>query len=62
MTEWQDEYLTMVDDCQRRETRLDEWEQEFIASIKRQLKAGRTLSAKQIEKLDEVWEKATERG
>lgn len=34
----------------------------FIDSISRQLAAGRALTANQVEKLDEIWERATARG
>lgn len=57
-----DEHLQMVEDCEARESRLTDWERTFVDSIKRQLGNGKTLSLKQIETLDELWEKATARG
>ena len=27
---WQDEYLTMIDDCEKRESRMNDWEIGFI--------------------------------
>lgn len=62
MESWADEYLTLVEDCERRESRLTDWERQFIDSIRRQLEEGRRPSKTQIEKLDEVWEKATAKG
>ena len=56
------EHMTMVEDCEARESRLSEWDAQFIDSIKRQLVDGRSLSKKQAEKLDEIWERATARG
>ncbi len=52
----------MVEDCEARESRLSPWEREFIDSIRHQLDQGRTLTIKQADTLDTIWEKATERG
>lgn len=62
MTSWVDEYLLMVEDCEKRESRLTEWEQGFIDSIGRQLARERPLSAKQIDTLNAIWDRATENG
>lgn len=59
---WSDEYLTMIEDCEHRESRLTEWEQGFIASLRSQIEDGRRPTEKQVETLDKVWEKATENG
>lgn len=56
------EHEQMVADCEARESRLGDWARSFIDSIGRQMAAGRTLSPKQIERLDEVWEEATKAG
>lgn len=56
------EHMTLVEDCEARESRLGDWDREFIDSIKRQLEAGRTLTTKQAETLEAVWERATARG
>jgi len=52
----------MVEDCEKRESRLTEWEAGFIDSIRHQLEAERPLSEKQAEALDKIWEQATARG
>ena len=62
MSNWTEEYLQQVEDCEARESRLTEWEQGFIASIRDQLEAERPLSRAQTTKLDQIWEAATERG
>lgn len=62
MTTWADEYITMLDDCEARESRLTEWEAGFVDSLRSQIEAGRRPSAKQIETLDNTWERATARG
>lgn len=62
MTTWADEYLQMIDDCEARESRLTEWQATFIDSIKSQIHNGRTLTGKQIETLDDIWERVTAKG
>jgi hypothetical protein len=62
MATWVDEYLAMVEDCEKRESRLTEWEAGFIDSIRSRLERELPLSAKQIETLDKIWERATSRG
>jgi hypothetical protein len=62
MGTWADEYLTMIDDCEKRESRLTEWETGFIDSIRNRLERELPLSAKQTETLDKIWERATARG
>ena len=62
MTTWQDEYVTLLDDCEAREERLSEWERGFVDSLRRQIDQGRRPTPKQIEALDRAWERATARG
>ena len=62
MTTWADEYVTMLDDREKREDRLTDWERGFVDSLRRQIEAGRRPSPKQIEFLDSMWECATARG
>ena len=62
MSTWQDDAMTLIEDCERRESRLSDWDGQFLDSIKRQITDGRHLSPKQTEKLDEIWEKATAKG
>jgi hypothetical protein len=62
MGDWADEYLQLIDDCEARESRLSDWERNFIDSLRGQIERGRTLSPKQIETLDNVWERATAKG
>ena len=54
--------MTLVEDCEARESRLTDWERDFVDSVRRQLEAGRALSKKQADTLDEIWESATARG
>jgi hypothetical protein len=62
MSDWADEYTRMLDDCEKREERLTDWECSFVDSLQRQLASGRRPSDKQIETLDNIWEKATVKG
>ena len=62
MSDWTSEYAQLIEDCEKRESRLSEWDREFIDSIKKRLADGNPLTPKQIEKLDEIWERATARG
>ena len=48
----------MIADCENRSHKLGEWELKFIDSISRQ----DSLSPKQSEKLEEIWEKVTSDG
>ena len=62
MATWADEYITLLDDCEKREERLTDWERGFVDSLRRQIEQGRRPSQKQIEALDTAWERATKRG
>ena len=53
------EHLIMVEDCEKRESKLSDWERGFIDSIKNQLQAGHALTARQAETLDAIWERVT---
>jgi len=57
-----EEWLEMIDDCEARESRLTEWETNFIESISDRLATGSDLTPKQDETLNNIWEKATKRG
>lgn len=62
MSDWTSEYLTLIEDCEQRSERLTDWELQFIDSLSEQLLDGRRPSTRQIEVLDSIWEKATEKG
>lgn len=62
MSHWSDEYITMIEDCEKRSESLTDWEADFIDSLRHRLEGGGHLSPKQIEHLEQVWEKATKRG
>jgi len=54
-----DEHIQMVADCEARESKLSDWERGFIDSVSRHLADGRSLSDKQAERLEAIWEKVT---
>lgn len=54
-----DDHQAMVHDCELREPQLNDWEAGFIDSISRQLSQNSWLSPKQVERLDEIWERVT---
>jgi hypothetical protein len=62
MSSWADEYLTLCDDCEARESRLSDWERGFVESIRSRLENKIPLTPKQTEMLSNVWERATARG
>ena len=54
-----DDHPVMIHDCELRESKLSDWESSFIDSISRQLSQNSRLSFKQVERLDEIWERVT---
>lgn len=62
MADWRDEYNQMIEDCENRDRRMNEWERGFIESLKAQLKDERIPTMPQIEKLNDIWEKVTSKG
>jgi len=53
-----DEWHLMVEDCEVREERMTEWEQQFIDSISKR----DSITPKQQDVLNEIWEKVTADG
>jgi hypothetical protein len=62
MAHWTDEYMALVRDCELRESRLTDWERNFVESLRDRLDAGTGLTAKQAQTLDCLWERITARG
>lgn len=52
----------MIDDCEKRESRLDEWSVGFLDSIAKQIADGQPLTEKQDDRLTAIWETATAKG
>lgn len=49
----------MVYDCVQRESKLSDWERTFIDSISNRLEGGLSLTPKQSDTLNSIWEKVT---
>lgn len=49
----------LIADCEAREEKLTEWEQGFIQSIREQFDRRGSLSERQREILDKIWERVT---
>lgn len=58
-THWSEEYQRMIHDCEQRESQLSDWERGFIDSLGKQISDGKMPTPKQIERLDEIWERVT---
>lgn len=54
-----DDIVAMISDCIARESKLSEWEQDFLQSLDEQLGRGRALTEKQDETLTSIWERVT---
>ena len=54
-----DDISQLIEDCEARQEKLSEWEQQFIDSISKQLERGHSLTDKQRERLELIWEKVT---
>ncbi len=53
-----DEILLMIEDCERRESKLTKWEINFIQSISEQA-VEKKLTSAQMKTLQDIWEKVT---
>lgn len=62
MPNWTDEYSDMVNDCIKRQERMNDWETGFINNMRQLLDRGKTPSVSQTEIIDKIWERATAKG
>ena len=62
MSTWADEFITLLEDCEKRESRLTDWERTFVDSLRSQIEKGSRPSEKQSQTLNDLWERATARG
>lgn len=53
------EQQQMIDDCERRESKLTAWESDFIDSLANRVCRGHTITDKQAEKLQKIWDRIT---
>lgn len=54
-----DEHLTLIEDCEKRESKLSDWERGFVDSVRSQLEKDRPLTERQTETLETIWERVT---
>lgn len=60
--DWSDEYLIMIHDCELRESRLTNWECQFLDSLRHQIERDFRPTEKQLNMLDKLWRQATAHG
>lgn len=62
--DWREEYFQQINDCEtdKRASMLTAWECDFLQSLRERLESKRELTPKQIETLDNIWNKATSKG
>jgi len=48
----------MIDDCMKRETKMNGWEREFLQSLS-ELDDVNNITPKQYERLERIWERIT---
>lgn len=53
------EWLTMIEDCEKRESKLTEWEIGFIDSLRKRIDDDMALTDKQSSRLEQIWERVT---
>ena len=53
------EVESQIEDCEKRSEKLSEWELGFIDSISKQFDKTGSLSQRQCEILDRIWERVT---
>ncbi len=52
----------LIQDCEARESQLNDWEANFIDSISKSVEKGFGLTRNQSECLSRIWERITENG
>ena len=57
-----DEQQSMLDDCIERQSKLNEWEINFVDSAYEFFENQGSLTPKQCTKLEEIWERVTTNG
>ena len=56
------EQIPMIEDCENRDTKMNDWQCGFIDSISIKMADGKGLTVNEINKLNETWEMVTENG
>lgn len=56
------EIAQMIDDCQNRESQLNDWERSFLSTCGNMSDKNIMLSQPQLENLNRIWERVTANG
>lgn len=59
MTTKHEEHIQMIEDCEKREEKLTDWERTFIDSMRRRVDEDRALTNGQSIALNEIWDRIT---
>lgn len=54
-----DEQILMIKDCEEREEKLSDWERNFVQSLRERVDKNLSLTDRQIEKLNQIWDRIT---
>lgn len=55
----QEEIVTMLDDVEKREEKLSDWERQFIDDLSVKLGRGQSITPAQDAKLTQIWNRVT---
>lgn len=55
----QEEIVTMLDDVEKREEKLSDWERQFIDDLSVKLGRGQSITPGQDAKLTQIWQRVT---
>jgi hypothetical protein len=53
------DYDQLISDCEKRESKMSDWEREFIDSVATRLRRGDSLTIRQCQIIEQIWEKIT---
>ena len=54
-----DESMALIEDCEKRESKLSDWERKFVDSVRAKLEKDWPLTERQTETLEAIWERIT---
>ena len=54
-----DDNMVLIEDCEKRESKLSDWDRLFLDSIRAQLEKDKPLTERQTAALEGIWERIT---
>ena len=54
-----DDNMVLIEDCEKRESKLSDWDRLFLDSIRAQLEKDKPHTERQIAALEGIWERIT---